>query len=70
MSVHSGKKRVISGLQCWAASEAQSAGGVRVSLSPGQTASIESSGNESFALKCGDHAETLSSLAKQQFALR
>jgi hypothetical protein len=51
--------------------EARSAGGMRVRLSPGQTASIDSSGNESFTLKCGDHAETLSSLgAKPQFALR
>jgi len=51
--------------------EARSAGGVRISLNPGQTASIDSSGNESFTLKCGDRAETLSSLgAKPQFALR
>jgi hypothetical protein len=51
--------------------EARSAGGVRIGLSPGQTASIDGSGNESFTLKCGDRAETLSSLgAKPQFALR
>ncbi len=51
--------------------DARSAGGVRIMLSPGQTASIDGSGNESFTLKCGDRAETLSSLgAKPQFALR
>lgn len=51
--------------------EARSAGGVRIGLSPGQTASIDGSGSESFTLKCGDRAETLSSLgAKPQFALR
>jgi hypothetical protein len=51
--------------------DARSAGGVRIMLSPGQTASIDGSGNESFTLKCGDRAETLSSLgAKRQFALR
>ena len=51
--------------------DARSAGGVRIRLSPGQTASIDGSGNESFTLKCGERAETLSSLgAKRQFALR
>ncbi len=51
--------------------EARSAGGVRVSLNPGQSASIDGSGNESFTLKCGDNAETLSSVrGKQQFASR
>jgi len=51
--------------------DARSAGGVRIMLSPGQTASIDGSGNESFTLKCGDRAETLSSLdAQRQFALR
>ena len=46
--------------------EANSAGGVRLSLNAGQTASIDSSETESFTLKCGDHAETLASV--QQFA--
>jgi hypothetical protein len=51
--------------------DARSAGGVRLVLSPGQTASIDGSQNESFTLKCGDGAETLSSLgANRQFALR
>src|SRR6476620_95343 len=46
--------------------EANSAGGVRLSLNAGQTASIDSSETESFTLKCGGHAETLASV--QQFA--
>jgi hypothetical protein len=46
--------------------EANSAGGVRLSLNAGQSASIDSSETESFTLKCGDHAETLASV--QQFA--
>jgi hypothetical protein len=46
--------------------EANSAGGMRLSLNAGQTASIDSSETESFTLKCGDHAETLASV--QQFA--
>ena len=50
--------------------EAKSAGGVRVSLDAGQTVSIDSSGNESFTLKCGEGAENLSSLGAKQFALR
>ena len=51
--------------------DARSAGGVRIRLNPGQTASVDGSGNESFTLKCGDRAETLSSLgATRQFALR
>lgn len=51
--------------------EATSAGGVRVSLDPGQSAAIDGSGNESFTLKCGDGASTLSSMAgQQQFAAR
>jgi hypothetical protein len=51
--------------------EARSAGAVRVSLNPGQTASIDGSENESFTLKCGDNAETLASIhGKQQFAAR
>ena len=32
---------------------------VRVSLAPGQTASIDSTENKSLTLKCGDDAETL-----------
>jgi hypothetical protein len=40
---------------------------VRVSLNPGQTASIDSSATESFNLRCGDDAETLTSM-DQQFA--
>jgi hypothetical protein len=39
--------------------EANSAGGVRVSLRPGQTAAIDGSPTEFLTLKCGDHAETL-----------
>jgi hypothetical protein len=39
--------------------EAKSAGGVRVSLNPGQTASIDSSATDTFTLKCGDYAESL-----------
>jgi hypothetical protein len=50
--------------------EAKSAGGVRVSLNRGQTASIDSSGNESLTLKCGEDAESLSSQGAKQLALR
>lgn len=51
--------------------EARTAGAVRISLNPGQFAAIDSTGNESFTLKCGDNAETLSSVhGKQQFASR
>jgi hypothetical protein len=51
--------------------DAKSASGVRISLNPGQTASVDSSATESLALKCGDHAETLSSVnTGQQFASR
>jgi hypothetical protein len=42
--------------------EATSAGGIRVSLNPGQTASIDSAPTETFTLKCGDYAETLVAL--------
>ena len=42
--------------------EAKSAGGFRVNLSPGQTASIDSSMTETFALKCGDQADTLAAI--------
>jgi hypothetical protein len=38
---------------------AVTAGGFRVSLNPGQTASIDSAENKSLTLKCGDYAETL-----------
>ena len=49
--------------------EAKSAGGVRVSLNPGQTASVDSSATETFTLQCGDHAETLASVdTKHQVA--
>ena len=42
---------------------------VRVSLHPGQSASIDSSATESFKLRCGDHAETLAAIDDdQQFA--
>jgi hypothetical protein len=42
---------------------------VRLSLSPGQAASIDCSATESFRLQCGDHAETLSAIdGDQQFA--
>ena len=48
--------------------DAKSAG-VRISLNPGQTASIDSSATESFKLRCGDHAETLAAIdGDQQFA--
>jgi hypothetical protein len=46
--------------------EAKSAGGLRVSLNPAQTALIDSSPAESLTLKCGDHAETLSALDTEQ----
>jgi hypothetical protein len=42
--------------------EAKSAGGVRVSLNPGQTASVDSSATETFTLQCGDRAETMASV--------
>ena len=42
--------------------EAKSAAGVRVSLGPGQTVSIDSSATETFTLKCGDYAESLVSV--------
>jgi hypothetical protein len=41
--------------------EAKSAGGVRLSLNPGQTVAIDNSATESF--KCGDQAETLAAIA-------
>jgi hypothetical protein len=49
--------------------DAKSAGGVRISLNPGQTVSIDSSATESFKLRCGDQAETLTAIdGNQQFA--
>ena len=39
--------------------DANTAAGIRVSLSPGQTASIASAENKSLSLKCGDYAESL-----------
>ena len=48
--------------------DAKSAG-VKISLNPAQTASIDSSATESFKLRCGDHAETLAAIdGDQQFA--
>jgi hypothetical protein len=46
--------------------EAKSAGGVRVSLNPGQTASIDSAENKSLTLQCGDYAETLAAIDTDQ----
>ena len=49
--------------------EAKSAGGIRVSLNPGQTASLDSSPTEFLTLKCGDYAETMAAIGStQQFA--
>jgi hypothetical protein len=39
---------------------------VRVSLDPGQSASIDSSATESFKLRCGDQAETLAAFDGDQ----
>jgi hypothetical protein len=51
--------------------EAKSAGGIRVSLNPGQTASVDSSPTEFLTLKCGDHAQTLAAIpSTQQVASR
>ena len=51
--------------------EAKSAGGVRLSLNPGQTVAIDNSATESLTLKCGDHAETLAAIdTNQQVASR
>ena len=42
---------------------------VRISLYPGQSASIDRSATESFKLRCDDHAETLSAIdGDRQFA--
>jgi hypothetical protein len=49
--------------------EAESAGGMRIGLNPGQTAVIDSSATESFKLRCGDYAEALAAIdGHQQFA--
>ena len=42
--------------------EAKSAAGVRVSLNPAQTVSLDSSATETLTLRCGDSAESLSAL--------
>jgi hypothetical protein len=39
--------------------DANTAAGIRVSLTPGQTTAIDSVENKSLTLKCGDDAETL-----------
>jgi|SRR5215469_16089573 len=46
--------------------EAKSAGGVRISLDPAQTVSIDSSPTETLTFKCGDYAEWLSALDGDQ----
>jgi hypothetical protein len=46
--------------------EAKSAGGVRISLEPAQTVSIDSSPTETLTFKCGDYAESLSALDSDQ----
>jgi hypothetical protein len=51
--------------------EAKSAGGVRISLNPAQTVTIDSSATETLTLKCGDYAESLSAIdSSQQLASR
>jgi hypothetical protein len=45
---------------------AKSAGGVRISLEPAQTVSIDSSPTETLTFKCGDYAESLSALDSEQ----
>ncbi len=42
--------------------DAATAAGIRVSLDPGQTASIDSTENKSLTLRCGDYAETLATV--------
>ena len=46
--------------------DAATAARVRVSLNPGQTASIDSAENKSLTLKCGDYAEALSAVDTNQ----
>ena len=41
---------------------AATAAGFRVSLNPGQTASIDSAENKALTLRCGDYAETLAAV--------
>jgi hypothetical protein len=42
--------------------DATTAARLRVSLTPGQTASIDSTENKSLALRCGDYAESLAAV--------
>lgn len=42
--------------------DAVTAAGIRISLDPGQTASIDSPENKSLTLRCGDYAETLAAV--------
>ena len=42
--------------------DAATAAGFRVSLTPGQTASIDSTENKSLTLRCGDYAESLTAI--------
>jgi hypothetical protein len=42
--------------------DAATAAGLRVSLDPGQTASIDGPENKSLTLRCGDYAETLAAV--------
>ena len=42
--------------------DANTAAGIRVSLNPGQTTSIDSAENKSLTLRCGDYAETLAAV--------
>jgi hypothetical protein len=48
--------------------DAKSASGVKFSLRPDQSASIDASGSDTLGLKCGPDANTLSSLTSRQFA--
>jgi len=51
--------------------EAKSAARIRVNLSPRQTTSIDTSATETFTLKCGEFAESLSAIdTDRQVALR
>ena len=46
--------------------DATTAAGLRVSLNPAQTASIDGAENKSLTLKCGDYAEALSAVDAHQ----
>ena len=46
--------------------DANTAAGIRVSLSPGETASIDTTENKSLTLKCGDYAESLAVVDTEQ----